>query len=65
MELEDDTRLAAWINEYWSSFAKTGKPLAESGAMAGTHINPRHTIRCSSILEGEQSTTVRLKSMMR
>ena len=48
------------MNEYWSSFAKTGKPLAESGGVWDPYQSTTHNTMQFN-LKGEQSTTVRLE----
>ena len=55
-----DKIMAKRMNEYWSSFAKTGKPLAESGGVWGPYQSTTHNTMQFN-LQGEQSTTVRLE----
>ena len=57
---KEDKIMAKRMNEYWSSFAKTGKPLAESGGVWDPYQSTTHNTMQFN-LEGEQSTTVRLE----
>ena len=55
---KEDRIRAKRMNEYWSSFAKTGKPVAQSGGVWDPYqLFEHNTMQLN--LEGEQSQKVR------
>ncbi len=55
---KEDEIMAKRMNEYWSSFAKTGKPVAESGGVWDLYqLSTHNTMQLN--LEGKQSESVR------
>ena len=57
---KDDKLMAKRMNQYWSSFAKTGKPVAESGGVWDPYRSSTHNTMQLN-LGGKQSTIVRLE----